>query len=282
MSTETWEAVSGYETGDYTDDLIFEVNHSTKEIEPITEQVMVSGEDSSQFIRFIMPRYYDGIDLSEKSIQIIYLSAEESSDINAARCVERSDTQIRFGWVVPAAACYEVGTLSFSIEVVGDEYVWKTRTYDIEVYEGLNGGEVIPEPAEKAWYIELQERCDYVLKSAEAWAVGQRGGEDVDETDETYQNNSKYYAELAGTYNTSASGYAASAKESERQAASSASGTNIDRAAVQELAAAAAAAKEAAEGAVQDAKNVLQLAGDASFTVDSTTRKVTMHVTVSE
>lgn len=32
---------------------------------------------------------------------------------------------------------------------------------------------------------------------AEAWAVGQRGGTDVGETDETYQNNSKYYSEVA-------------------------------------------------------------------------------------
>lgn len=30
--------------------------------------------------------------------------------------------------------------------------------------------------------------------NAEAWAVGQRGGVDVDENDQTYHNNSKYYA----------------------------------------------------------------------------------------
>ena len=33
--------------------------------------------------------------------------------------------------------------------------------------------------------------------NAEAWAVGERGGEPVPTTDETYQNNSKYYADLA-------------------------------------------------------------------------------------
>lgn len=32
-------------------------------------------------------------------------------------------------------------------------------------------------------------------KDAEAWAIGQRGGEDVGEDDETYENNSKYYAQ---------------------------------------------------------------------------------------
>ena len=33
--------------------------------------------------------------------------------------------------------------------------------------------------------------------NAEAWAVGQRDGVDVEQTDETYHNNSKYYAEKA-------------------------------------------------------------------------------------
>ena len=31
-------------------------------------------------------------------------------------------------------------------------------------------------------------------QDSEAWAVGQRGGADVEDTDETYQNNAKYYA----------------------------------------------------------------------------------------
>lgn len=33
-------------------------------------------------------------------------------------------------------------------------------------------------------------------EDAEAWAVGQRNGEDVPSTDETYHNNAKYYAEI--------------------------------------------------------------------------------------
>lgn len=167
MSME-WEWVDGYNNDTYTDELIFEVDKSTKVLQKVDEQIMVSGENKSQFIRFVMDRYYDGVDLSTKTLQIIYLTEGKYSDINIASCVERNDEQIRFGWVVPAAACYEVGTLSFSIEAVGDDYVWKTRVYDIEVFDGLNGGEVIPEPEGKVWYIELQQRCDYVLNQANA------------------------------------------------------------------------------------------------------------------
>ena len=162
-----WEWVDGYNNETYTDDMIFEVDYSTKQLQRITGQTMVSGENKSQFIRFVMDRYYDGVDLSQKNIQIIYLAESGYSDINAAVCVERSEDQIRFGWLVPAMACYSPGTLSFSIEFVGVDYVLKTRVYDIEVYDGLNGGEVIPEPEDKVWYIELQDRCDYVLDQAE-------------------------------------------------------------------------------------------------------------------
>lgn len=35
---------------------------------------------------------------------------------------------------------------------------------------------------------------------AEAWAVGERGGVPVTSGDDTFENNSKYYAEMAGDY----------------------------------------------------------------------------------
>ena len=166
MSME-YEWVDGYENGTYTDDMIFRIDKNTKQLQVITNQVMVSGEDRSQFIRFEMARYYDGIDLSAKHIQIIYITESGYSDINSAICVERNDEDLRFGWLVPAAASADVGTLSFGIEFVGTDYVLKTRVVDVEVFDGLNGGEIIPEPTEKAWYIELQQRCDYVLEQAE-------------------------------------------------------------------------------------------------------------------
>jgi len=48
---------------------------------------------------------------------------------------------------------------------------------------------------------EMQQQAaaaDQSAEDAEAWAVGERGGEPVPVTDETYENNAKYYAEQAG------------------------------------------------------------------------------------
>lgn len=237
MSME-WEWVDGYDNTTYTDDLIFEVDKGTKLLQQIDEQIMVSGENKSQFIRFVMDRYYDGVDLSEKTLQIIYITEGEYSDINLACCVERNDEQIRFGWVVPAAACYEPGTLSFSIEAVGDDYVWKTRVYDIEVYDGLNGGEIIPEPEEKAWYIELQERCDYVLN--QATAAKDAAAESASDAAESEAN--------ALSYKTAAQLSQEAAAESETNAATS---------------------EANAELYAEQAAAVFSLAGDVSFNIAS-------------
>ena len=204
----SWEWVDGYDNTTYTDDMIFEVDYATKKVQKIVGQTLISGENRSQFIRFVMNRYYDGVDLSTKNIQIIYLTETNYSDINAAVCVERSDDQIRFGWLVPAEACYDVGTTTFSIEFVGDNYTLKTRAYDLEVVDGLNGGEVVPEPTDKAWYIELQERCDYVLNkateakdaaatSAENAATSETNAATSETNAATSETNAQTYANLA-------------------------------------------------------------------------------------
>ena len=65
---DTWEFVPGSTAGAYTDDLIFEVDWENKELQKILGQTLIAGEENSQYIRFQMGRYYDGIDLSEKQI----------------------------------------------------------------------------------------------------------------------------------------------------------------------------------------------------------------------
>ena len=57
--------------------------------------------------------------------------------------------------------------------------------------------------------------------NAEAWAAGTRDGEPVPETDETYHNNSKYYANRAATSETNAAAREANAAASKTNAAQS-------------------------------------------------------------
>ncbi len=236
-----WEYIDGYDnTGGYTDSKVFEIDFTTKKMALLEEQIMVSGEDNSQFIRFICPQYYDGIDLSTKNIQIIYMTESGYSDINAAIMVEKDteEEKLRFGWLVPQAASYDVGTLSFGIEFVGNDYVLKTIANDVEVFDGLNGGEIIPEPGEQVWYIELQSRCDYVLDQATA---------------------AKDAADAS----------AASAATSEENAAASEAAAQLSQEAAATSEQNAATSETNAQTYAEQAAAVFQVAGDVSFVIGS-------------
>ena len=51
---------------------------------------------------------------------------------------------------------------------------------------------------EQAITLRIEASDSVSVHQAEAWAVGQRGGEDVPDTDPTYHNNAKYYSEQTG------------------------------------------------------------------------------------
>lgn len=91
--------------------------------------------------------------------------------------------------------------------------------------------------------------------NAEAWAVGERGGEPVPETDPTYENNAKHYAGLASASETEAKEAADAADQSAGEAAESS----------QESADYASAADQSARDALgyaSDAEAQAQLATD--------------------
>lgn len=243
LSEEHWEWVDGYDNGTFEDDMVFEVDPGTKRIAQITGQALVSGENLSQFIRFQMPRFFDNIDLATKHIQIIYLGADNGtdepySDINQAVSVEKSEHYIRFGWLVPSPAVYYAGVVTFSIEFVGVDYVLKSVATELPVIEGLNGGEVIPEPVDKVWYIELQERCDAVLDVAEA---------SVADAAQSATNAATSASDALSAKN-SAQGYSSAASDS---------------------ASAASASATAAANSADLAASVFTVAGDVSFAVAS-------------
>lgn len=166
--SDIYEYMDGYDhSNKYDDDMIFEVSKEDKSISIIKSQTMISGERNSQYIAFRMPRYYDGIDLSEKNIEVIYVTETGISDINKVINVRRNDEFLMFGWVVPGGALQEPGTLSFCIEFAGDEYVMKTMPVEVEVYDGMNGSDIMVEPTGQVWYMQIQNLCSETLEKAQ-------------------------------------------------------------------------------------------------------------------
>lgn len=165
--SDTWTTISGYTVPDYTDTMVFEVDYDSKKLQKISGQTLVAGEQNSQYIRFVMPRYWDGIDISEKTINIIYQLTDQYFGTSPVIGAERTDDQIRFGWVVPEAACAMEGTLLFIIVVTDTGYVLKTQIADTPVAKTLNPEGSIPEPSTEAWYQDFQTRVETLLSESE-------------------------------------------------------------------------------------------------------------------
>lgn len=161
--TITWTPID--ETTNFQDDKFYAVDFETKKVQVIIDQPIVAGENLSQFIKFQAGRYYDNIDLTEMDVNIIYESPTGYRDVSAAVNKECTDEYIRFGWLVPFLACPEPGTLSFSLEFAGVNYVLKTVTSTTKVLESISGSSSVPE-SEQSWYISLKEQMRETLETA--------------------------------------------------------------------------------------------------------------------
>ena len=163
--SEVYEYIEGYEhDNSYADSMIFEVDPKTKTIAQLRDQVLIAGEVMSQYIAFNIPRYFDGIDLAGKSIEVLYISPDNFSDVNTVINAERNDDTLAFGWVVPGEALTSPGTLAFSIQFSGEKYKLKTRTIELEIYDGMKSTDILPEPLEQEWYVKLQEKFEDLKK----------------------------------------------------------------------------------------------------------------------
>ena len=161
----TWTPISA--PTDFRDDAVFDIDSKTKSIQVLVEQPIVAGEHKSQFIKFQMGRYYDAIDLTAMQVNIVFLSPAGNRGISEAVNTEYSDDAIRFGWLVPYAACPEKGKLYFAVEFVGADYTLKTTAGCTQVLDSISDRDIVPEPVEQEWYIVLQANVATLMQEAQ-------------------------------------------------------------------------------------------------------------------
>lgn len=110
-------------------------------------------------------------------------------------------------WTPSSTDTYVSGEGVAEIRLTEGNVIKKTRTVITGVSPSLTGAGV-PLGSDWASYIAEVDRikglavvakqgAEQAEENAEAWAVGQRGGVDVESDDPTYENNAKYYSEVA-------------------------------------------------------------------------------------
>lgn len=173
---ESWVLDDRYKyLAEYIDESLSIVD-AEKNISVDHGQINLTREDNSQFIPFIMPRYYDGFDLSTTKISFYYVNKNNYDNYSDPINVYYSDSQIKFGWLIDKYVTAVEGTVRFEIHATGtnshgDEYVWKSRPCDgINVLKSLCGS--APIELEGAWITRLIEQITpYMDKKLEKYCT---------------------------------------------------------------------------------------------------------------
>lgn len=135
-------------------------------------------------------------ELGAGSFQLVHKRVNDSTPYP---CVITVDEDGNVNWLIKAADVHSVGFGCAQLSFIVDETIAKSMIFTTSTLPSLGGGGDVPEPYQD-WVDAVLEAGAHALIGAsdsEAWAVGQRDGEDVQETDETWHNNSEYYAERA-------------------------------------------------------------------------------------
>ena len=227
-------------------DTILYINNDMRTILiPDNFVIGVVNDKLSHNIKFRLPRYYTGIDLSvDYNIFIMYTNPNDEDDMAIIEdgMFEVAETSIMFTWCPNRTAYVKEGNLQFVVSLVktdietGDVLSeFNTRRHYLYVQPGITLDNLIPEEVEKnilSQALTILRRADEACTQAEtaarnseeselaakdselaakeselsakewdlkaeSWAVGKRNGVDVPDSNETYHNNSKWYAELS-------------------------------------------------------------------------------------
>lgn len=123
-----------------------------------------------------MPRFYDGIDLTNMTIQIHFVNANNDDFIANPVNVEASENHIRFGWLVDERATVAAGKLQFEIKIFGVTqngltYIWRTRPNSALVVErSLEGNGFIQPDNYTDWYTTFEIAMNTKVSDAQAAA----------------------------------------------------------------------------------------------------------------
>ena len=213
-----------------------------------------------------------GVDLAALTFRLDIQYANNSYD-TVILDKEVDDEFVLLIWRITSATLQVPGTMYIGLRAIDGEATVKWSSFSAAMYverhlntPGNYGGSLteIEQMEQDHQYMkgvvdELKEHIDYTFES-EAWAVGERDGEDVPSSDPAYHNNSKYYKEQAATSATNAAASATEASESAIDAAETVADTNTR---FSNALAAVTVDTEVADGRVGADSEVYTVLGDA-------------------
>ena len=122
----------------------------------------VMGEHNSSMITFQIDRYYDGVDLSDKKIKIVYKNSNgiyESDDTEICN-VKYSQKSLRFSWIVSSNVTQTSKFVAY-VCFVSDDYLMKTENFTVLVKSSFDPS--AREPSAN-WFVTIEGKLEKIEK----------------------------------------------------------------------------------------------------------------------
>ena len=122
----------------------------------------VMGEHNSSMITFQIERYYDGVDLSDKKIKIVYKNSNgiyESDDTEICN-VKYSQKSLRFSWIVSSNVTQTSKFVAY-VCFVSDGYLMKTENFTVLVKSSFDPS--ASEPSAN-WFVTIEGKLEKIEK----------------------------------------------------------------------------------------------------------------------
>lgn len=158
---------------EYKDDN-FSTIDTSKNITVHSSQINITQEENSQYIPFMLSRYWDGIDLMKMFLQLHYVNKNGEEDTANPINVRYNDEYITFGWLANANVTAIEGEITFEItgrgsNERGDNYLWRTKPNGkLNVLKSLSGNGII-EPSSD-WYTSFVNTMQIMVNTAKGYA----------------------------------------------------------------------------------------------------------------
>lgn len=159
--------------------------------------IMLSQYDEGYDLVF---EIYDGPDAAENlSAYTVKLCGTRRDTLKYELTGTIANNVLSFPVDTTMSACDGKGVAEIEIIKAADDTKFATFNLPVFVEKAAVPNDAVDADVERAQEIaeQVQELIDGATYGAEAWATGQKNGVDVETTDPTYHNNSKYYAEQA-------------------------------------------------------------------------------------
>lgn len=128
--------------------------------------LIVHGDDNSQMLMFEINRFYDSVDLKDKTIKFIYKN-KNGVFVDEAVNIAYSDSLLRFSWVIPYGVTLSAGTVLACIQFVGKDennnnYSLKTTNFTLKIEDSLDGTDM--DAADINWFEDVECRLSGLEK----------------------------------------------------------------------------------------------------------------------